>query len=225
MTTRENTHRGYTINTGTHKAQACNINTLNQIIDRIEDMTDKHSKVLTVRIDIRNDTDNPYSIQRKDMTRILDNLKASLENKYKHSRHKFEFQYVWTAERTSLDNPEHFHLFILVNGNDMQNGYSIQKALNKQIVKRLQTTKEGLVHFSESNGDYGIMIRRDYENYQEQINKAVYVGSYLAKTYSKEYNAKGARFSSASRLPSKRKDDLDLSAPLAFDDGNDFGEY
>lgn len=200
MNTKDKSYRGYSINTGNNANLSCNINTLNQIIDRLEYMNDKHSKVLAVRIDIMNDVDLPNGIERKDITRILENLKRSLEKKYEHSHNKLDFQYVWTTEKTLEDNQEHFHLFILVNGNTIQNGYSIKEALSNQVIRRLQTSKEGLVNFSNSNGKVGIMIRRDYDDYEEQMDKAVFVGSYLAKTYSKEYKCKGARTSSSSRL-------------------------
>lgn len=86
------------------------------------------------------------------------------------------------------------------NGNAIQNGYSIFSELNKQVKNKLDTDNDGLVHFSESNGQQGIMIDRNSDDFEQQKNNAVYAGSYLAKTKSKEHNPKGSRVSSSSRI-------------------------
>ena len=65
---------------------------------------------------------------------------------------------------------------------------------------KLDTDNDGLVHFSESNGQKGIMIDRNSDDFEQQKNNAVYAGSYLAKTRSKEHNSKWSRVSSSSRI-------------------------
>ena len=50
------------------------------------------------------------------------------------------------------------------------------------------------------------MIDMNYDYFEQQKNNAVYAGSYLAKTRSKEHNPKGSRVSSSSRIK-KNNDD------------------
>lgn len=49
------------------------------------------------------------------------------------------------------------------------------------------------------------MIDRNSDDFEQQKNNAVYAGSYLAKTRSKEHKPKGARVSSSSII--KENDD------------------
>ena len=74
-----------------------------------------------------------------------------------------------------------------------------------QVKNKLDTDNDGLVHFSESNGQKGIMIDRNSDDFEQQKNNAVYAGSYLAKTRSKEHNHKGSRVSSSSKLNKAKK--------------------
>lgn len=196
----DETYRSYTINTGVNTKLTCNKMTLDQIVDRIEHMTKAHSKTLCVRLDIMNDADGYTILERHHITRVLEETKRHLESKLSSSRNKLDLHYIWTTEQTREAEHPHYHCFILVNGNAIQNGYSVKEALNHYVMKWQQTEKQGLVHFSESNGKAGIMLNRTAPDYERRKNEAVYAGSYLAKTHSKEHRPKGARFSSASRL-------------------------
>ena len=199
--TSEEEYRSYRINTGMHKKLHCNTKTLEQIVNAIEYMVESHSKTLCIRIDIMNDDDGYTVLERHHITREMEETKRHLESKLRNSRNKLDFHYVWTTEHTSKAEHPHYHCFILVNGNAIQNGYSVKEALNRYVTKWQKTEKQGLVHFSESNGPRGIMINRNAPDYERRRGDAVYAGSYLAKIRSKERRPKGARFSSASRLP------------------------
>lgn len=203
--TNDKMHRQYKINTGVNVRLSCNKTTLDQIIDRIEYMTESHSKTLCVRVDIMNDADGYTPLERHHLTRVLEETKRHLESKHRDSRNKLDFHYVWTTEQTCNAEHPHYHCFILVNGNAIQNGYSIKEVLNRYVMKWQRTDKQGLVHFSESNGPRGIMINRNAPDYERRKADAVYAGSYLAKTRSKESRPKGARFSSASRIPRNKR--------------------
>lgn len=52
-TTNESTYRGFKVNSGNSKEHACFTKTLDQIVDTIEYMLSRHSKVISVRIDIQ----------------------------------------------------------------------------------------------------------------------------------------------------------------------------
>lgn len=195
------TYRSFTINTGVHTKLSCNKTTLDQVIDIVEYMSQKHSKTLCVRLDIMNAADGYTILERHHITRVLEETRRHLESKLKNSSNKLDLHYVWATEQTSKTEYPHYHCFILVNGNAIQNGYSVREALNRIVMKWQQTHKQGLVHFSESNGKSGIMLNRNASDFERRKGDAVYAGSYLAKMRSKEHRPKGARFSSASRFP------------------------
>lgn len=194
-------YRNYKINNGIKKDFGCYKKTLNQIIDQVEYESLNHSKALHVRLDIRNPIETDKTIERKDMTRILENTKRAIESKYKDAKNKPDLNWVWATEKEGIDEKPHFHLFASVNGNLIQNGYSIMSELNDSVKKFLKTENEGLVEYSESNGKYGVRVDRNSPDFQEKMAEAVYAGSYLAKINTKENRPKGARVSSASRLP------------------------
>lgn len=199
-TTTSNEYRGYAINTGTNSDLPCNTTTLDQIIDTTEHMTSKHSKALAIRLDIHSEQGSDKILERRDVTRVLENTKRNINTKFKDSKNKPDIKTIVTTEQTSPEANPHYHVMYLVNGNAIQNGYSIYEEVNKQVKNKLDTDVNGLVNFSDSNGTQGIMIDRNSENFEQQKNNVVYAGSYLAKTRSKEHNPKGSRVSSSSRI-------------------------
>lgn len=203
-TTNEKVYNSYPINNGVKKNFTCYKKTLDQVINQVEYTISNHSKALFIRLDIRNEKDSDNRIMRNDMTRIIENTKRAIESKYKDSPNKLDMNITWTTENDG-DSP-HFHCFIGVNGNAIQNGYSILNAMNHAVQKYLKTDNNGLVEFCESNGKYGKMVDRNSPDFIKQMEKAVYAGSYLAKTHTKENKPKGARVSSTSRLPNGWKD-------------------
>lgn len=204
-TTTSNEYRGYAINTGTNNNLPCYTKTLDQIVDTVEHMTDKHSKTLIVRLDIHSEQESEKNLERRDVTRVVENTKRNLKAKFKDSKNQPDLKTIVTTEQTSPEATPHYHLMCLVNGHAIQNGYSILEEFNRQVKNKLDTDTDGLVHFSKSNGKYGIMIDRNSEDFEQQKNDAVYAASYLAKTRSKEHNPKGSRVSSSSRLNNPKK--------------------
>ena len=205
-TTTSSTYHGYTINTGKDNNLPCNTKTLDQLTDSIEHMISNHSKVLAVRLDIHSEKKSERTLTRRDVTRIIENTKRKINTKFKSSKNKPDLKVIVATEQTSAESNPHYHAMIFANGNAIQNGYSIYAELNKQVKNKLGADNNGLVHFSESNGQGGIMIDRNSDDFEQQKNNAVYAGSYLAKTRSKEHNPKGSRVSSSSRIK-KNNDD------------------
>lgn len=199
-TTTEETYRGYLINTGENNDLPCNTKTLDQYIDRQEYMEKNHSKTLVVRLDIHTPTNSAVPLRKK-MTRILESTKRNLESKNK-SKNKVDMHYVWAAEKRKAEGNEHVHLAILVNGNSTRYAYGVFKALEEVVKRQIPGASEGHVEFCKSNGKKGILIDRNDPHVADRRNDATKAASYLAKVSSKEHKDKGARFSSASRLPS-----------------------
>lgn len=218
-TTSQSTYRGYHINNGKDNNLHCHTKTLDQIIDTAEHMTSKHSRVLSVRLDIQNTTTTrmgnngqeiDYALNSKDMTRIIESATRTLNSKSKDGKNDPDAHWVWTAERVSPDDKPHFHVNAFVNGNAIQNGYSVKEAVSRAVKNKLQNANntpnesyEGLVNFSGSNGAKGKLIERNSPEVEQQIDDVVYAGSYLAKTRTKEFNPKGSRVSSCTRIPRK----------------------
>lgn len=198
-----NEFRGYQINSGKDNDLPCYTKTLDQIIDTVEHMVSKHSKVLSVRLDIRSERNRDGTLSGKDMTRVIENVTRTLQSNSKHSKNDPDPHFVWAQERKSPEDNPHYHVNIFVNGNAIQNGYSIKEAFNKAVKKKLDTDNEGLVHFSSSNGKVGKRIERNSPDFESQFNDVVYTASYLAKTRSKEHNPKGSRVSSSTRIRKK----------------------
>ena len=134
------------------------------------------------------------------MPRILESASRILESKNR-GKNCVDMHDVWTAEQKNYEGKEHAHLAIWVNGNAIQNGYRVLGAIREAVGRQFPGESEGLVHFCASNGEKGILIDRNDPNFEQISGKIIYVASYLAKISTKEHKAKGARFSSASRLP------------------------
>lgn len=203
-TTTSNTYRGYSINTGKDNNLPCSTKTLDQLVDTIEHMSENHSRVLAVRADIHSEQDSEKVLTRRDVTRAIENTKRNINSRFKDSKNNPDLKFIVTTEQTSPEANPHYHVMAFANGNAIQNGYSIFSELNNQVKNKLDTDNDGLVHFSESNGKTGIMINRNSDDFEQQMNNAVHAGSYLAKTRSKEHNPKGSRVSSSSMR--KKKD-------------------
>ena len=205
-TTTSNTYRGYSINTGKNNNLPCSTKPLDQIINTVEYMTDNHSKVLALRADIHSEQDTERVLTRREVTRVIENTKRNINSRFKDSKNQPDLKFIVTTEQTSLEAKPHFHVMALANGNAIQNGYSVYAELNKQVKNKLGTDNDGLVHFSESNGQKGIMIDRNADDFEQKKNNTVYAGSYLAKTRTKEHNPKGSRVSSSSRVKKSNAD-------------------
>ena len=211
-----NTYKGYTINNGQDGNLTCHTKTLDQIIATVKHMISEHSRVLSVRLDIQNTSTNRvgndvqeicYTLDSKDMTRIIESATRTLNSKSKCGKNSPDVHWVWTTERISPDDKPHFHVNAFVNANAIQNGYSVKEAVNKAVKNILQRANntpneeyDGLVNFSGSNGAKGKLIERNSPEAKEQIDNVVYAGSYLAKTRTKEFNPKGSRVSSCTRI-------------------------
>ncbi len=218
-TTSGNKYRGYTINNGQDGNLHCHIKTLDQIIGTVEHMTAEHSRVLSVRLDIQNTaagrTGNngqeiDYALDSKDMTRIIESATRTLNSKLKEGKNDPDVHWVWTTERTSPNDKSHFHVNAFVNGNAIKNGYSVKEAVSRAVKNKLQSANhtsnesyDGLVNFSGSNGAKGKLIERNSPEVEQQINDVVFAGSYLAKVRTKEFNPKGSRVSSCTRISRK----------------------
>ena len=192
-------YRGYRINNGNEKSSGCYRPTLDKVIDLTLDMTTKHNKVLVTRIDIRKPQDKIIENANRKSTRIKESTQREIQRALKNSSHHPDVKIIATSEQMAQDRQTHEHLYILANGNAIQDGRRFYHSLSKHTKRIFDTDNDGLVHFSESNGDKGIMIDRNKDDFQEQLENAIYAGSYLAKTKGKDLLPKGTHKVTSSR--------------------------
>ncbi|MBR4605388.1 MAG: inovirus-type Gp2 protein [Lachnospiraceae bacterium] len=193
------TYRGYQINRSHKNDQGTYISSLDKIIDITEEYISNHNKIIVDREDVRIPQDSHIENTQQCMTRIIESFKREMERKTKNSPHNLDLSIIRTTEQSSDAIHSHAHLYILANGNVVENRYRFSESLKRHAKRIFDTDKDGIVHRCESVGDKGIMIRRDSPDKDEQLAKAIYAGSYLAKVKGKEDTPKGTNRLTISR--------------------------
>lgn len=197
--THDSIYRGYKINNPKKHSEGCFIDSLDTIIDTIEDMTKKHSKVLFVRMDIRKPQDDDIKDENRKITRVVEGFKREQERKSKNSKHSLDMKIIRSTERMDKDRHTHDHLAIIANGNCVQNSFPWYQSLERHAERILKTENKGLVHQCGSTGRTGILMNRNDENFEKKQAQAVHAGSYLAKVRGKELTPKGTHRLSCTR--------------------------
>lgn len=169
------------------------------IMDVIENtcdrMTERFSRVLCVRIDVRFPADYPHDGLNREIGDMTKRLREGL------GFHGIEVQYIWTREQKTSENP-HYHLMVFVDGHEVTSPYRIFSAAERLWGNIIGVSARGLI--DHCNHDHngiaaynGIMLLRPRdkasgqefdEQSQEFDNSRAYVlsrASYLAKTHTK----------------------------------------
>ena len=190
----DSNYRNHPINSN---KSGCYEKALKKLDDVMNDMLDKHSKIMTVRFDIRypdNDNINPSSERISDFAY---NLKRSLDRETFEGGHKTDAKVIHVQEQESSNHPHH-HFAVIVNANAKQNAYPILEKANTIWKKMMKTNEDGLVDFC-NRYENGIIIRRNSPDYEEQYDMTFYQLSYLAKVRGKENRDKGSWLIKTSR--------------------------
>lgn len=180
---------------------AYNGNIMKSINNIIEHSLSKHSRVMSVRFDLRfpnsytGDTSNTY-ISRC-MARIVQTL----------SRNNIDSSYIWAREQETSKHP-HYHCAVLIDGHKSQNEFRVLKIAEKQWKQVIQSNIDGLTHHcrvakNNTPQENGIMIRKDRDDYEEKVDKVVKQLSYLGKSAGKGTPLDGVRDFGTSRLKNK----------------------
>ncbi|NHZ46313.1 YagK/YfjJ domain-containing protein [Nitratidesulfovibrio liaohensis] len=104
----EKTHRDYPVQA--YDGKPCRRDILDAIIDRIEYMTNRFSRVLFIRFDLRYPRDFYSSRKNNDIQRFFNSFTRYL------SRKGIAFQYVWVREQ-SREKHQHYRVMLPLNGN------------------------------------------------------------------------------------------------------------
>lgn len=215
--TTSKTYNGLSINAGPNKP--CDTAILERLDKDLQYMLSKYSRVLEKRSDLHYPEDGSISPNPRDIYRLNDNLRRELtrnnplpkEGKKRSSgrkgspaSHQVDPLISWVKERATGNPHPHYHIDILVNGNAIKSGWSIQKRIEKQWANVLGLDKaHGLVNNCNQSGPDSILIDKSSPNFAEQVNKATYRRSYLAKTKDKD-RSKGENRYGGTRVPKNK---------------------
>lgn len=191
----DSSYRGYEINNPSY-SKGCYKKSLDMCIDTIEEKTEKHSKVLITRIDIRKPKEIEFDNGERKVTRIIEAVKREQERKFKNSQNSLDMTILRSTERKSSIGNTHDHLLIAVNGNYIQNTYPLFQSIERHAERIFKIDKNssenhGLVEHCKKIGNKGLMINRNSLDFEEAKANAVYAASYLAKVHTKENTPKG----------------------------------
>ncbi len=216
--TKSNTFKGFTINTGDGR-YSCDEYILEQYDQRFQYLLSRHSRVLQKRFDLHYPQDGSVIPTPEHIYRCTENLRRDLkrnnplpkEGKKRSSgrkgiatSHNVDPQILWVKEQENGNPNPHYHLVVLVNGNAIKSGWSIQQRAEKQWANALQLDEaKGLVNNCNQSGPDSILVDKNSPEFETDINKAYYQGSYPAKTRGKERRAKGENRAGGTRVPKK----------------------
>ncbi|RXF78016.1 inovirus Gp2 family protein [Desulfovibrio sp. DS-1] len=192
----EKTYRDYPIQA--YDDKPCRIDILNAIIDRIEYMTSRFSRVLFIRFDLLYPRDFYSPRGNDDIQRFFNSFTSYL------SRKGIAFQYVWVREQ-SREKHQHYHVMLLLNGNLTCHSWNHMEKADQLWQSALGIDYPGLLHRCDRSRDGTrhpdfIHLDRHDACYERDIQRCVEWASYLAKTRTKGYAPLNVREWGASTL-------------------------
>lgn len=192
---------GKSINTNKEKGQSCIEEVLAPIHAHLEDMKEKHSKVMVTRFDLRIPS-GAEELNNHQVGRIAENMSRAIKRKEYAGGHNPDPRIVCAAENHGSGT--HYHCVAMVNGNAIQNPHTIYNAAEKYLGKALKLSQEetkGLVDYCNQKGKNGIIIKHGSSDEQEKTNQVMHQVSYLAKERGKEQIPKGQHLVIGTRVP------------------------
>lgn len=202
--TTEKEFKGKSINTNKEKDQSCIAEILEPINAHLNDMLENHSQVMAVRFDKRA-PQGAEDLANKQVGRIFENMGRALDRKEYAGGHNPDPRIMCAAENHG--NGNHYHCVAMVNGNAIQNPYTIYNAAEKYLGKASRVSQEetkGLVDYCNQQGNNGIMIERGKPDEEKKINQVMYQISYITKKRGKEDTSKGQHLYVGTRVPQKQ---------------------
>ena len=181
-------YKGYEL---AQKNQKYSLKYLDKAVDLIETMTERHSKVLTVRVDVRYPASMNSDGTNKDFQHLTENLMKDYE------RRGYDLQYIARREQKKSKNP-HLHLGLALDGSKKCDRKSVVEDIENQwgnvlgmTVEEIRTNKLIYPCNADSQGNArpnGYLIERPQKGdldglikYQEDKDGAVKQLSYLCK--------------------------------------------
>lgn len=173
-----------------------------EILDRqhryTEYMLSRHCKVIQTRFDLHYPQDCSIVPSNTHIHNFNENIMRYL-NSHRLNGHCYDAVHMWVREQHDSNFP-HYHQIVWVNANASRNPYFIFQLATHYWSKVLRIDATNLVHHCMTHTN-GIIIDRNKDNCNANLNDAFRAGSYLAKTKSKSTREKGAWLCGGSRLP------------------------
>lgn len=192
------------INTNKEKDQSCIEEILKTINAHLDDMLEKHSRVMVTRFDIRAPQE-AKDFTNQQIGRIIENMGRALDRKDYPSGHDPDPRIIAVAE--DHGNGTHHHCLAIVNRNAIQNRYGIYELAERYTAKALgipQKEAKGLIEHCNGHGENGITITRNSPDAKEKIDQVMHQASYLAKKRGKENTPKGQHLYVDTKVPKKK---------------------
>lgn len=150
------------------------------VIERLEFMTDKHSRVLATHFTLT----FPRQISCNEQDAIRRFIRDYRTVLY---RCNFDPQFVWCIEK-SPDLGLHLHFFLYLDGNLLKSSYNVwELACNVWSAKLNLPIYTGYVSYSRQT-PYR-RLERGAEDFQKEKSRIIEWGSYLAKVQTKHLDA------------------------------------
>ena len=150
----------------------------------ITTMTERHSKVLVVRFDLRYPKDHNADNSNNDFSGTMQGVCREF------SRKKYDPQYVARREQVSSEN-QHYHVGILLDGNKKRSMNAVRETVEKHWARQLdipleEVQQKALVYPCNKTPDgspreSGRMIKRGTWENRKQKEETMRQLSYLAK--------------------------------------------
>ena len=206
-TTNKPNYKGHPILTGEKGEFNCYKPILNKLDSTFNDMTERHNKVMFMRMDVRFPKDSDYPEDNKLFSKFITTWNRNLR------RNGMDSRTVWVRER-SREKHQHYHCVALMDGNKTQsivphvekaerlwgNTLGISKENAKGLINTCPRSREG----EEQRN--GVILRRDDPSYKEKFDDCFRWSSYLAKQNTKGKPGDGVRdFGGAERRSPKKK--------------------
>lgn len=195
---RQDTYKGLPINTSNQ-----NLGCIPQILDRIQghlqDMLNKHAKVMLVRFDLHYPADGTVKSSHQHLHNFNYNFQRKLNRIRYAGGHRPDPRLITVIEQHH-SSQFHIHGCVLINANAQNKYYPILLEIEKQWKQALSTKAEGLVHFCNTK-ENGIIIDRNKHDFQNKLEECHYQVSYLAKSRGKENLSKGTWLVTGTRVP------------------------
>lgn len=188
-------YKGHPLITGDYSEYQYNQRHLANNLELMENMTQRHNKVYSFRMDLRMGENVKLD---KSPKQVACNFMSAFSKKL--TRQKIDSEYIMKMEKekNESDGSEHFHAQIFVDGNRVKSHAKLVTEGEKLLATQLGLPKDnnGLIDYknqgqgkkSESKEpsqkkqmQNGIMIRRNSDKFEEQFDKCFKQASYLCK--------------------------------------------
>ena len=184
-------YKGHPVINGDYGEYRYNKRHLANNLELIENMTQRHNKVYSYRMDLR----MPQGIQ---LDKTPKQVACAFMNAYckKLARQKIDSEYIMKMEKdkgVGAEGAEHFHIQMFVDGGKRKDHGKLVEEGEKLLSTQLGLPKDnnGLIDYNnqgskkfESKGKKlknGIMIRRNSDKFEEQLDKCFRQSTYLCK--------------------------------------------